>query len=653
MHRPPCGRDFGPAIARTLVTCALLLLTSITRGDTEVWNPGGAGQGDGTWDTVSAANWNSGQVWVNGDDAIFSGTGGAISLGNPSANSLTFTASGPYMLEGGMLTLTGSEVSVHSDATISSPITSTVGLLKTGLATLTLTGSDDFQNAYVDAEAGNLEIENTAAVTDGNAYVGEEAGSAAAATVSGTGSLWATGSQLTIGGQGTGALTVADGGSVLMPNGEAILGSEAGSSGMATVTGPGSSWSINNGYLFVGISGSATMSLSNGGSVTDYSGFIDFSSGSAGLVTVSDPGSSWVNNNDLYINTTGALVVAGGGAVSAANTAWVGNNANSNSTLTVSDPGSLFTSNALVVGASGTGNVFIGNGGAISDASGNIGDYHNSAGMVTVSGSGSTWTNTAGLAVGVNGRGTLLITNGGSVSDANGTIGGEPGSSGIATVTGSGSSWVNTAGLAIGGTDASAGTGLLLIANGGSVTSPQTMVFNGGTLGGNGVLDGPVAVEAGGILAPGATLTGTAGIVLTIGSNVALDDGSTLDIDIDATTNASDLLDITNGGNLTLSGDDTLTVDLVNGAELTAPDYVIATLSGGGIISGTFAQVDIPSGYTVDYGVAVPGQLQIVAVPEPATWGMLLGGIVLICCIRRPCRPRWADATQESGAPRG
>ncbi|MGA3172787.1 MAG: hypothetical protein ABSE62_17445 [Chthoniobacteraceae bacterium] len=158
MEQPICGpqRADGwllPAsgyLARALLAGAFLLSASFdARSATETWNPAGGG-GNGTWDTVTD-NWNPGQTtWTDSNDAVFSGTGGTVTVVNPDADSLTFSASGPYLLQSGTVTLTGSNVTMNSDATIAGEITSTVGLYLTGPAALTLTGSTALS-------AGNLE----------------------------------------------------------------------------------------------------------------------------------------------------------------------------------------------------------------------------------------------------------------------------------------------------------------------------------------------------------------------------------------------------------------------------------------------------------------------------------------------------------------
>src|SRR5579862_3828431 len=109
-------------IAIALLASALLLSASFdARSATETWTPGGLSiGGDGTWDTGITANWNFLETWTDGNAAVFSGAGGTVTLVNPIASALTFSASGPYLLESGTLQLSGSDVMVDSFATISS-----------------------------------------------------------------------------------------------------------------------------------------------------------------------------------------------------------------------------------------------------------------------------------------------------------------------------------------------------------------------------------------------------------------------------------------------------------------------------------------------------------------------------------------------------
>jgi autotransporter-associated beta strand protein len=129
--------------------------------------------GSGTWNT-SGMNFSDGSknlAWVNGTtvSAIFGGASGAagtVTLGaNITAKNLTFNpvASGNYTIAGGGFTLTlssGSIIAANTAATISAPLAGP-GFTKTGVATLTLSGSNPSLTGTIvlgtsDTYGGNL-----------------------------------------------------------------------------------------------------------------------------------------------------------------------------------------------------------------------------------------------------------------------------------------------------------------------------------------------------------------------------------------------------------------------------------------------------------------------------------------------------------------
>jgi T5SS/PEP-CTERM-associated repeat protein len=133
------------------------------------------------------------------------------------------------------------------------------------------------------------------------------------------------------------------------------------------VTGGGSTWT-NSGLLSVGTNGAGTLTITNGGVVSDTDGFIGFAPGSQGAVTVAGAGSTWTNSGALFLGRfgAGALTVANGGTVNVgggAGTVFVANQAGSTGTLNigaalgdpVAAPGVL---NAATVSfGTGTGNL--------------------------------------------------------------------------------------------------------------------------------------------------------------------------------------------------------------------------------------------------------------------------------------------------------
>jgi hypothetical protein len=104
--------------------------------------------------------------------------------------------------------------------------------------------------------------------------------------------------------------------------------------------------------------------------------------------------------------------------------------------------------------------------------------------------------------------------------------------------------------------------------------------------------------------------------------------GSFLDIELDASAGAVDLLNIT--GNLYIT--DGAQIDFAVSGTPSAPQYVFGTYSGS--LAGAFDSATIPAGYNL---VQSGGQLKLVSVPEPATlWLAALGAVgVAVRLIRR------------------
>jgi T5SS/PEP-CTERM-associated repeat protein len=322
---------------------------------------------------------------------------------------------------------------------------------------------------------GTLTIQNGGAVSNIDGVLGNNAGSTGTATVDGTGSTWTNSGDLYVGRSGTGTLTIQNGGAVSNA-GFGYLGFVAGSTGSATVDGAGSAWT-NSSTLNVGYSGAGTLTIQNGGAVSDVTGVLGLGPGSTGSATVDGAGSTWTNSGDFYVGRsgTGTLTIRNGGNVSNVGIGYLGFTAGTTGTATVDGAGSAWTnSGELYVGNFGTGTLTIQSGGKVSDADGYVGNNAGSIGSATVDGAGSAWTNSSTLNVGVAGTGTLTIQNGGTVSNAGiGLLGVYAGSTGTVTVDGAGSSWTNSGNVYVG----ILGTGTLTIRNGGAASSPGVVTI--------------------------------------------------------------------------------------------------------------------------------------------------------------------------------
>ena len=249
---------------------------------------------------------------------------------------------------------------------------------------------------YYTGDAATVDIESGAVVASATAYLGYYGHNTSSATgtvtVAGVGSRWTNIGLLNVGYHGSGILNITDGGAVSDTSGK--LGANNYSSGQVTVSGPGSTWTnTENLYVASGGQGSiGTLEVTNGGSVSNTAGYIGRLKDATGEVTISGPGSSWINTGELYI---------------------------------AGDP--LIDQSQL----GGSGTLTVANGGAVSSVNGSIASFKQTytanpepgaTGVATVTGPGSTWTVTGHLNVGRHrglddgGSGTLNILDSGAVN---------------------------------------------------------------------------------------------------------------------------------------------------------------------------------------------------------------------------------------------
>ncbi len=205
----------------------------------------GAGTGGtGTWNT-SAVKWYNGSAdvpWIDGNNAVFWGTAGTVTLAAAqNVNSLTFKTSG-YTLTGSTLTLGGSSVTVDAGvtATIGSIVAGTAGLVKNGAGTLILTNSSNQTSGYTGGTTINAGTLNIASGTI--SHSGESVTINNGSTLQFTGSFTLASSR---------SVTLGIGGGVVDTNGNAdtIAGVIGGTSLIKTGAG---TLSLTNGNSFIG-----------------------------------------------------------------------------------------------------------------------------------------------------------------------------------------------------------------------------------------------------------------------------------------------------------------------------------------------------------------------------------------------------------------
>jgi fibronectin-binding autotransporter adhesin len=425
------------------------------------------------------------------------------------------------------------------------------------------------------AAGATLEADNDNADGSGNVFLGGASGALGTLVVTGPYTTMELAGGLNIGAGGTGHFTLSAGadaelgvdfdassGSTAM-----IVGSSAGGIGTAVITGAGTRFASNiYGAVTVGGSGTGTMTISAG--ATANFGELNIATAATGNVTVTGVGSTLQLHEAALVGygASGTLQILAGAhmamAGNASNVLAMGELAGSNGKLVVSGAGSVLSADndQTQVGFSGTGSAVISAGGVVTSGAPTssatntavfIGTEAGSVGTATVENATSSWTAHGEFDVGYFGTGTLLVESGGAVSSGNyNTVvgfmeGNQAGSSGTATVTGAGSKLTNSGRFIVG----NYGVGVLSIAAAATVTTtlPAGSTQDGAILGGYSGGSGRVTVSgAGSTWSIGADLViGDAGSgVLTIGTGGMVHA-------------ASLLMAITGAGTLNLSGTST------------------------------------------------------------------------------------------------
>jgi T5SS/PEP-CTERM-associated repeat protein len=279
-------------------------------------------------------------------------------------------------------------------------------------------GSNTFANA--------LMIRNRGLLTNANGYVGYlPASSSNYVMVTGTNSVWNSGTWLELGYAGPGnSLVISNGGWVVAAG--AKVGDASTSSGNnALITGAGSVWN-NTGMCTIGSSGSSNkVTINKGGRlVSNFAVLGSLNSATNNSVLVSDSGSLWDDSataSEISFGVFGSgnsLIVTNGGQV-LGYYAYFGRFSSGNSAL-VTGPSSSFSVNCYIyTGYQGNNNsITVANGATVSDKFCYISDVAGSSNnAVLVTGTNSSWQNSDSVFVGFDGvNGSLTISNGAAMS---------------------------------------------------------------------------------------------------------------------------------------------------------------------------------------------------------------------------------------------
>jgi T5SS/PEP-CTERM-associated repeat protein/autotransporter-associated beta strand protein len=171
-------------------------------------------------------------------------------------------------------------------------------------------------------DKGTFTLQNRATLFSDSTVIGNAASAVGLATVTGaqlTHSITPPSGQLFVGNFGNGTLVINNG--AVVDSRSTIIGVKAGSLGSVTVT--GSSWRTED--FFVGFEGSGALTITGAGHVTTANCVVCVEVGlnpsSRGTVTVTGSGSTWSIDRSIFVGGshggTGELTIADGGKVSA------------------------------------------------------------------------------------------------------------------------------------------------------------------------------------------------------------------------------------------------------------------------------------------------------------------------------------------------
>lgn len=375
---------------------------------------------------------------------------------------------------------------------------------------------------------GTLTVSAGSVAHSDDVFLGYAVGASGSALVAGVGSQWNNSGNLYVGYEGTGDLTVLNGGSVSTPtlyasvddlhgNGvieategavvdgalrfDASHGSTTrlafGTEGVLTIHG------TSTRALGAGYKGFGTLVVADGIAIGGMDGYLGYKPGSTGQALVSGTDSRWAVNSTFSVGHagTGTLQVEAGGFVRS----WygaIGWHADSTGEASITSE-SVWDTRYLWVGRDGSGSLTITDGGLVTANTiyGSVEDLYGdgliaakaailddtelrfdgtygteaivgfgSQGKMTVVGNGIS------LGAGYKGEGSMTVVAGMNVSSATGILGLYAGSTGIAKVSGNGSQWSTSDFLQIG----RFGNGSLRVESGARINSRDAYIGSNG-----------------------------------------------------------------------------------------------------------------------------------------------------------------------------
>jgi T5SS/PEP-CTERM-associated repeat protein len=247
---------------------------------------------------------------------------------------------------------------------------------------------------------GNIEVDNGDDLSSSFSVIGNNSNVTGKVIIDGPGSAWTNG-EFHVGGHGYGILEITNGGSVSSGvSGVGGNGNFIGGTGLVTIKGVQSLWT--NYRLQVGYSGDGILNLIEGGHAVSTNCQIGGFRGPIGIVTVNGDdsmlsASSRLSVGAIWPSGSGTLNVTNGGSVTCGDSS-VGNDAGGKGFVSIDGTGSRWTNNGqLLLGMGGPGTFRIFNGAAVTATSLSVNylgsvlaiDIGNDSSLVVGNGSGT------------------------------------------------------------------------------------------------------------------------------------------------------------------------------------------------------------------------------------------------------------------------
>ena len=614
---------------------------------------------------------------------------GTLTLSAVSTYTGTTTVSAGTLAVGSGGGFGGGNITVGPAATLA--LSGTAAVNQTSYATLVVDGVGAVPSTVTLADnatlsTGSFTVGNNAAGTfvqtggtvtsNGILVLGESTASVGSYSLSGTNSVLSV-YDIDIGYQGAGTFTQTGGTVGPLGSGPGVI--------LAYYSGSGGTYSLSAGTLStatitVGYQGAGTFTQT-GGTVNTHTGYVFLAGYTGGSGSYSLSGTGSLNAGSISVGAYGTgTFTQSGGSVSTNNGSFIlGENGAGNGTYALSGTGSLSTGRA-VIGAAGVGaftqeggtfttngqalflsqstpgagtDTYLLSGGTLTTGSTLVGDggtatFTQTGGLhttnsLTLSGSQSASVGTYNLQGGVFNTGRVLTgdegVTGKSIFNFNGgtlqaSVSDNPASRTYAYTFFSGVSTVN---VQSGGATGTAVGGAVIDTNGFNVTVASSLQHD--TTSGTPAIDGGLTKVGAGILTLTVANTYTGGTTVNQGTlaisasgglgtgSVSIAAGATLSLDagVKAAHNAS------TGTTLSLASTTTSIINLAGaGVQDTVGTLVIDGMTEP---AGTYGAAGSGAAHTNCADFTGTGELLVV--PEPATWAILLGGASLLGGTRR------------------